>query len=295
VANIQQKVQQQETALIASGAAARSDVKAGEALGRQVADLFIARARADNAGKAGGTATDWAKFVTTAQAANQVPWLSLETPARPPMLPLFGKVKGFLCDSATIVALRPGPPPSTSSADMKAQTAAALSQIKNATREQMRIVQYWADGAGTFTPAGHWNAIAAEDFVKQNWSEVRWARNMALLNMAEMDAAISCWDIKYYYFNPRPSQMDADIKTLTGVPNFPSYVSGHSMFSASAATILGHILPSRASAYMAMAQEAANSRIYAGIHYQVDCTAGMTVGQKIGNLAIKRAQSDGAE
>jgi membrane-associated phospholipid phosphatase len=44
-----------------------------------------------------------------------------------------------------------------------------------------------------------------------------------------------------------------------------------------------------------MAQEAANSRIYAGIHYQVDCTAGMTVGQKIGNLAIKRAQSDGAE
>jgi hypothetical protein len=295
VANIQQKLQQQETALIASGAAARSDVKAGEALGRQVADLFIARARADNAGKAGGTPTDWAKFVTTAQAANQVPWLSLETPARPPMLPLFGKVKGFLCDSATIVALRPGPPPSTSSADMKAQTAAALSQIKNATREQMRIVQYWADGAGTFTPAGHWNAIAAEDFVKQNWSEVRWARNMALLNMAEMDAAISCWDIKYYYFNPRPSQMDADIKTLTGVPNFPSYVSGHSMFSASAATILGHILPSRASAYMAMAQEAANSRIYAGIHYQVDCTAGMTVGQKIGNLAIKRAQSDGAE
>jgi hypothetical protein len=295
IANVQQKLQQQEMALIASGAATRSDVTAGETLGRQIAEVFIARARADKAGAAVGTPAIWAQYVTTAQAANQVPWLSLETPARPPMLPMFGKVKGFLCDSATIVALRPGPPPSTSSADMKAQTAAALAQIKNATREQMRIVQFWADGVATVTPPGHWNAIAATDFIQQNWSEVRWARNMALLNMAEMDAAISCWDIKYFYFNPRPSQMDANIKTLTGVPNFPAYVSGHSMFSSAAATILGHILPSRASAYQAMAQEAANSRVFAGIHYKVDCEVGMTVGANVGNYAVKRAQTDGAE
>ena len=113
--------------------------------------------------------------------------------------------------------------------------------------------------------------------------------------MAEMDAAISCWDIKYFYFNPRPSQMDPRIKTLTGVPNFPSYVSGHSMFSSAAATILGHILPERAAAYGAMAQEAANSRIYAGIHYTIDCTVGMTVGQNVGNYAVQRAKIDGAE
>ena len=295
IANVQQKLQQQEMALIASGAATRSDVTAGEALGRQVAGAFIARARADKAGAAVGTPAIWAQFVTTAQAASQAPWLSLEAPARPPMLPLFGKVKGFLCDSATIVALRPGPPPSTSSDELKAQTAAALSQIRNATRDQMKIVQFWADGVGTYTPPGHWNAIAAEDFLQQNWSEVRWARNMALLNMAEMDAAISCWDIKYFYFNPRPTQMDGNIKTLTGIPNFPSYVSGHSMFSSAAATILGHILPSRASAYQAMAQEAADSRVYAGIHYKVDCSAGMTVGANVGNYAVKRAQTDGAE
>ena len=295
IANVQQKLQQQEMTLIASGAATRSDVTAGETLGRQIADVFIARARSDKAGAAVGTPAIWAQYVTTAQAASQVPWLSLETPARPPMLPLFGKVKGFLCDSATIVALRPGPPPSTSSDEMKAETAAALAQIKNATRDQMKIVQFWADGVATVTPPGHWNAIAATDFINQNWSEVRWARNMALLNMAEMDAAISCWDIKYFYFNPRPSQMDANIKTLTGVPNFPAYVSGHSMFSSAAATILGHILPSRASAYQAMAQEAANSRIYAGIHYKIDCSVGMTVGANVGNKAIQRAQTDGAE
>jgi membrane-associated phospholipid phosphatase len=295
ITSVQQKLLEQEQALIASGAATRSDVTAGETLGRQVAELFIARGRADNAGAAVGTPAIWAGLVTTAQSKSQTPWLSLETPARPPMLPLFGKVKGFLCDSATIVSLRPGPPPSTSSADMTAATLAAYNTIKNPSRDQMRIVQFWADGAGTYTPPGHWNAIAAEDFVTRNFSEVRWARNLALLNMAEMDAGISCWDIKYFYFNPRPTQMDPRIKTLTGVPNFPSYVSGHSMFSAAAATILGHIIPERASAYSAMAQEAANSRVYAGIHYQIDCSAGLTVGQNVGNYAVKRAMIDGAE
>jgi membrane-associated phospholipid phosphatase len=211
------------------------------------------------------------------------------------MLPLFGAVKGFLVDSAAVVSLDPGPPPSTSSDSMQAQTAAAYNTVKNATREQLSQVQFWADGTGTWTPPGHWNYIAEQDFINQNYSEVRWARNMALLNMAEMDAAIVCWDIKYKYFNPRPTQMDAAIRTLTGIPNFPSYVSGHSMFSSAAATILGHIIPARAQAYAALAQQAADSRIYAGIHYTIDCTVGSAVGQKVGNYAVTRAMSDGAD
>ncbi len=67
------------------------------------------------------------------------------------------------------------------------------------------------------------------------------------------------------------------------------------MFSSAAAAILSHILPSRASAYQAMAQEAANSRVFAGIHYQVDCTVGSQVGANVGSYAIKRALIDGAE
>jgi hypothetical protein len=295
IASIQQKLQQAEFSLIASGTAAPSDVTAGETLGRQVADAFIARGRGDNAGKAGGTPAIWASFVTTAQTNNQTPWLSLEYPARPPMLPLFGQVKGFLVDSAGIVALRPGPPPSTNSDTMKQQVATALHTIQHATREQLGQVQLWADGAGTWAPPGHWNYIAAQDFIHQNWSEVRWARNMALLNMAEMDAAIECWYIKYYYFNPRPSQLDPMIRTLTGIPNFPSYVSGHAMFSGAAATVLGHLIPDRAQAYQDLAQAAADSRVFAGIHYNIDCAVGMTVAQAIGQVAVQRATTDGAE
>ncbi len=293
---IQQKVEEHKKARMIAGANVRSDIEAGEALGKAVAQKFVIRARGDRAGAAAGNQTVWTQLETDAIAKGQIPWYSLEIPRRPPMLPLFGKVKPFLFDSLTVIALRPGPPPSTSSNEMKNEVDEVLSQTTNATRENIRIVHLWSDGVGTYTPPGHWMQIAAEDFIKKNFSEVRWARNMALLGMAEMDAAIVCWDTKYYYFNPRPSQMNPAIKSLTGVPNFPSYISGHSTFSGAAATILGHIIPERASAYMAMAEEAARSRFVGGLHYnKSDCGVGLTVGKNVGNYAVLRATTDGAE
>ena len=89
--------------------------------------------------------------------------------------------------------------------------------------------------------------------------------------------------------------MNPSIKTLTGIPNFPSYISGHSTFSGAAATILGYIIPARASAYSAMAAEASLSRLYGGIHYRSDCAIGLTTGQAVGNYAITRAKADGAD
>jgi len=294
IANIQAKAVEAEQASIMSGAATRADITAGEALGRQIAELFIARARGDNAGKAVGTPADWTNFVTITKNQGLTPWYSLESPARPPMLPLFGKVKPFLFDSATVVSLRPGPPPAVGSDQMNKDLAEVKNYADNPTTENIRIVEYWADGVGTYTPPGHWNAIAAEDFVKQNYSEVRFARNMSLLNMTEMDAAIVCWNVKYYYFNARPTQINPSIKTLTGIPNFPAYISGHSTFSGAAATILGYLLPENAAKYSAMAQEAGRSRLVGGIHFKTDCDAGLTVGNNVGQFAVLRAQNDGA-
>ena len=118
---------------------------------------------------------------------------------------------------------------------------------------------------------------------------------MALLNMAEMDAGIVCWNTKYYYFNPRPTQMIQEVKTLTGIPNFPSYISGHSSFSGAAADILSHILPANASKYEAMSNEAAMSRFISGIHTKLDCDEGLVVGKSVGEFAVQRAMTDGAE
>jgi len=296
IAYVNAKVEELQLATMASGACVRSDWTAGEALGRQIASVFAARGRADNASKAVGSQTQWDSLAAACSAKGETPWHSLETPVRPPMLPFFGNVRPFLFDSLTVKnILRPGPPPSTSSDQIKKETQEVLDAVSDPSPERLKIVQFWADGVATSTPPGHWNAIAAEDFVKQNFSEVRWARNLALLNMAEMDAAIVCWDTKFYYFNPRPGQMNPAIKTLTGTPNFPSYISGHSMFSGAASTLLGHIIPARAEAYKAMAAEAAISRLYGGIHYRSDIEVGLTTGSSIGNYAIQRALTDGAE
>jgi hypothetical protein len=292
---IQSKLVEHKEYRIMAGANVRSDLDAGEKLGKMVAQKFVARARGDKAGAAVGNAAMWAKLESDTRAKGEIPWISLESPKRPPMLPAFGKVKGFLMDSSEVVNGRPVPPPSTNSEQFKKETEEVLWYSEHPTRERMRIVHFWADGTGTYTPPGHWNAIACEDFVNQNFSEVRWARNLALLNMSLFQAGICCWDAKNFYFNPRPSQVNPKIKSLTGIPNFPSYTSGHSSFSGAAATILGHIIPSRAADYNAMATEASLSRLYGALHYRVDCEMGITMGNMIGAKAITRAQTDGAE
>lgn len=292
---IEQKANEANFARLLAGANVRSDLDAGEALGRSVANVFIARARGDKAGKAAGTATDWAKLESDCAARGETPWISLESPKRPPMLCFFGNVKAFLFDSSTSLSLRPVAPPSTNSQQFKDETNEIKTMTGNLSRDQIALVHFWADGAGTYTPPGHWNAIAADDFIGKRFSELRWARNMALLNMAMMDAVIVCWGTKYQYFNPRPSQVDPSIKTITGVPNFPAYISGHSTFSGAAATILGYIIPEKATQYSSMAGDASISRMYGGIHYRSDCEKGSETGKKIGGYAVTRAKQDGAD
>ncbi|WP_026464134.1 phosphatase PAP2 family protein [Adhaeribacter aquaticus] len=292
---IRSKAEEEKNFRLWSGANVKSDLVAGDSLGRWVARKVIARAKTDGMGTAGGNQAIWTKLETDCRERGETPWLSLESPKRPPMLPLYGNVKPMLFSSATVVSLRPGPPPATNSPKMRQELNEVLSYTKNPTRDNMKIVNFWADGAGTYTPPGHWNAIATQEFVKHKYSEVRWARNYALLNAALMDAAIVCWNTKYYYFNARPCQLDPAIKTLTGVPNFPAYTSGHSTFSGAAATILGYLLPAKAHEFTAMAQEASLSRLYGGIHYRADCEAGIETGNKIGQYAINRAKTDGAE
>ncbi len=293
---INQKAEEHKRARLIAGANVRSDLDAGEALGKSVAAKFIARARGDRAGAAVGNPTVWLKLQTDCEARGEVPWISQDAPLRPCMLPLFGNVKSWLFDSLTMVtAIRPPAPPSTGSLQFKNETEEIYQMQKNLTREQKRIATFWSDGVGSYTPPGHWNYIAATEFAQLNFSEARWARNMALVNMSLMDAGIVCWDAKYFYYNPRPMQVDTRIKTDIGLPNFPAYISGHSTFSGAAATVLGYIIPAKAQQFAAMANEASMSRMYGAIHFRSDCEVGITTGNKVGNYAISRGRTDGAE
>ena len=118
---------------------------------------------------------------------------------------------------------------------MQQELAEVRNAVKHLTRAQAAISYKWADGASSPTPPGHWNFIADTYIERANFSEVRAARALALVNMALHDAAIACWDTKYTYFNPRPTQLDPKLRTAIALPNCPSYESGHSVFSGAAA------------------------------------------------------------
>ncbi len=305
VEEITKKAADQRNAALWSGKAAASDISAGLAFGKSIAVLFTARAANDGTKNAIGTKAQWQVLGDTAMAhwakagisSDQlIPWVSLESPPRPPMLPFFGTktapglgVRGWNMTTADFINARPLPPPPAASSEMRTQLDEVKYYSKNLTHDRLAIVLKWADGAGTYTPPGHWNDIAEEYIRDAHFSEVRAARAFALLNMAMHDAAVGCWETKYYYFNPRPTQLDPEIRTGTGLPNFPSYTSGHSTFSSAAATVLSYLFPEQASYFKDQAAEASISRLYGAIHYRADIEMGAEHGAKIGGFTVTYA------
>ncbi len=304
VEEITLKAAEQRNAALWSGKASSSDITAGLNLGKAVAALYVTRAKGDGMGGAIGSKDLWAALDKNADVRHDAPWRSLETPPRPPMLPFFGLrnttatspgVKLWFMPADSLATERPAAPPPTTSGEMDKEVEEVKYFSKHVTRERLAIVHKWADGAGTYTPPGHWNEIASHYIEAANMSEVRAARVYAYLDMVLHDAAVACWETKYFYFNPRPSQMDNTIKTATGVPNFPSYTSGHSTFSGAAAAVLSYFFPEAANYFNEQATEASLSRLYGGIHYRSDCQMGLDHGHAVAQYTITAAGNDGAD
>lgn len=209
----------------------------------------------------------------------------------------------------------PAPP-----APMTAEYAAAFDEVKRLgainslerTADQTEIALFWADGPGTATPPGHWHEIAQQIAEREGLSLVASARLFALLAISEADAAIAAWDMKYTYGHWRPitgireaasdgnpaTVADASWTPFITTPNFPAYVSGHSTFSGAAARLLGLFFDGDDFAFdtttAAMpgversftgfwqaAEEAGQSRIYGGIHWQYDNRVGLEMGRRL--------------
>jgi hypothetical protein len=185
------------------------------------------------------------------------------------------------------------PPPAYGSPEFEAAVAEVRRYSDARTQRQLDIAKHWGDGAGSYTPAGHWNEIAADLVTWYNLPEHDAAHVLAVVNMAMMDAGIAVWDAKYTYWLLRPSQADPAITTPIGLPNFPSYVSGHAAFSGAASEVLGYFFPAERAALRAQAEEAAMSRLYAGIHYRFDSEVGLGMGRAVGAIAVERERALG--
>lgn len=193
------------------------------------------------------------------------------------------------------------------------------------TTDQTEIAVFWADGGGTATPPGHWNKIATDLSLATGQSTLERARTLALLNLSLADAGISAWDTKFAYNFWRPidairladndgndlTVSDSTWQPLLRTPPFPTYTSGHSSFSGAGASVLTSIFgenvafATRSDGHTGLtqrplatittrhfdslweaAEEAGASRIYGGIHFSFDNTAGLQSGDAIGNYVF---------
>jgi membrane-associated phospholipid phosphatase len=274
-----QRAEEQESRLWA-GVNCRSDILAGDTLGREIAARLLEQSRADLG------AVSWAGDIPTGAGT----WVIDDKKPAPPLAPEWGKLKPWLMEKPD--QFRASPPPTFDSPEFKAALAEVRKISNTRTDEQLRIAKFWADGKGTPTPPGHWNRIAADLIAERKLGDLEAARVMTYLNMALYDAGISAWDTKYAYWLIRPFNVDPAITTPVGRPNHPSYVSGHSTFSGAAAEFLGAVFPEKATELTAMAEEASLSRVYGGIHYRFDCDAGIEAGRAIGRLAAARMKAE---
>lgn len=197
------------------------------------------------------------------------------------------------------------------------------SQVR--TPDETEIALFWEDGPWGITPPGHFLYLAVQALQHHRMSLVDMARNFALLGMTQCDASINAWDSKYYHDILRPEsairarapffnnpdiriKKHANWQSYIPTPEFPSYTSGHSTFGAVAAElmylILGHdnvplvgrspdevLWPQlkgvtrRWTGFRHAAEENGLSRLYGGVHWEIDHRHGMLAGAQIAQHA----------
>ena len=264
---------------IAESEKAEGAFAAGEIVGRTVAAEVLQLAQSDRFGLV------WTGTVPIGPSY----WTSDFDPPRPPQLPLLGQMRPFFMNSGD--QFRPGPPPAFGSPEFLAALAEVRQFSDNRTADQLRIAQFWAMTTGSLV-SGFWNQETTNRIERYHLNERRAARTLALVHMAAMDATIACYDAKYTYWLIRPYKADPNITVPITKPNHPSYPSAHACSSGAVAYVLAGIFPADAAQLRAMADEAGESRLYAGIHYRFDKDEGLRIGRQVAALALSGKDED---
>jgi hypothetical protein len=186
------------------------------------------------------------------------------------------------------------------------------SQVRAA--DQTAYAKFWYE----FSDIG-WNRIARVVATDKRLGLQSTARLFALLNMAMSDSYVSGWDSKYYYDFWRPvtavraALMDGNAATSPDstwepelrTPPVQDYPSTHSVLGNAAAEVLAAVFGEQTSftftstsgepasyarsfqRFSQAADENADSRVRAGLHFRFAIDAGQELGRKVGDWTVK--------
>lgn len=174
---------------------------------------------------------------------------------------------------------------------------------QNLTPAQTAMAIYHRDAPG-YPGGGHFVAILAQVLTKAETTLDKAALSYVKVGIAAHDAITICFVNKYSYNLVRPINYIRTVmaqgswNALFNTPGHPEFPSAHAVFGNAVATMLTDVfgnnfhftlrtydylgLPARSySSFLEMSTEMANSRVFAGIHYQASCDKGLWLGGKI--------------
>jgi membrane-associated phospholipid phosphatase len=253
-----------------------SDVTAGMALGQQVANLVIERAKTD------GSDAVWTGTVPTEPGK----WNGTN-----PAAPMVGTWRTWALTSGD--QFRPGPPPAYDSDEM----AAELEELKTFERTNLTnlTASYWEYYGARASFELYTNQLSQKLFeYRLDLNPPRAARAYALMDVALYDVFVATFDAKYAYWAIRPFMLDPTLTTVFTTPNHPSYPAAHASVGGAMETVLGALFPQDAEHFTRMADDECWSRLWAGIHFRSDIEVGRALGQAVGDAVMARANQDGS-
>ena len=241
--------------------------------------------------------------------------------------PNWATLRPFVLDSAAQFK-PPAPPPFSlePGSAFRREVDAVYAQGSALSDHALEIASFWdcnpyvmhTRGHAMFatkkiTPGGHWMGIAAIASRQAGDDMAGTSEAFARTALALADGFISVWDEKYRSRLIRPEtvineHLDETWAPLLQTPPFPEYSSGHSVISAAAAealtalygdavafndtTEVAYGLPARSFAsFREAADEAAQSRVYGGIHYPMAAEYGLVQGRGVGALHVERLRT----
>jgi hypothetical protein len=253
------------------------------------------------------------QWVPNTAPGHWAPLLSGGQPVLDPT-PWVGGVKPFFLQSSS--QFRSAPPPALDSA----QYAADFNEVKSLGRatgstrtdDQTYRARWWQS-----SPTLSWNEVARQLIARNKLDAADSARLLALQNLTGADAAINCWNDKYYFDFWRPwnaipraledgngaTAPDASWAALLTAP-YPEWPSGHNCLDGAHVGVLrmffgdaiqggfqitstfvnpGGPAVRMFDTFSQPLAELIEARIWAGLHYRSADVAGQVLGRNVAN------------
>jgi hypothetical protein len=237
-------------------------------------------------------------------------WAPTPPAFAPASLPQWGMINPF--SMASPAQFRPGPPPPLDSAEWAEayEEVLTLGSVDSALRtlDQTESAVFWQNAGGSLS----WLQLSLNAAEDEGLTTMENASLFGMLGVSFADSQIAGFDAKYHYDLWRPvtaihnGDLDGNPLTigdpgwtaLNPAPAHPSYISTLSALSSAGSTTLVSVIGDEPVCLTAgggtrcwnsiseAAQDAAASRVWGGIHYSFDGTAGLQVGQQIATQVL---------